>query len=188
MEFFYSIFYNIKFKFNFLKFYIFLLIFGFAIFRDWSTKLHRRIENNSFLCLSLNYSTYFLRDTGLPRDHLWRLHIHILYQYWFVSLILFGMLSSFLSWIYLSFRDLVSLSFSFYFFFYFLKKEIDSHPLDACTLMMKNIKKIKKELHLYRCVISNFFFFSLKNKIDLFSFERCWILHIRNYDFYFNSS
>lgn len=49
--------------------------------------------------------------------------------------------------------------FFFIFFFYFLKKEIDSHPLDACTLMMKNIKKIKKELHLYRCVISNFFFF-----------------------------
>lgn len=71
------------------------------------------------LCLSLNYSTYFFRDTGLPRDHLWRLHIHILSQYWFVSLILFGMLSSFLSWIYLSFRDLVSLSFSFCFFFHF---------------------------------------------------------------------
>lgn len=146
MEFFYSIFYNIKFKFNFLKFYIFLLIFGFAIFRDWSTKLHRRIENNSFLCLSLNYSTYFLRDTGLPKDHLWRLHIHILYQYWFVSLILFGMLSSFLSWIYLSFRDLVSLSFSFLFFFLFSKKR-DRFASSRCMHIndekyLKNKKRI----------------------------------------------
>lgn len=111
------------------------------------------------LCLSLNYSTYFFRDTELPRDHLWRLHIHILSQYWFFSLILFGMLSSFLSWIYLSFRDLVSLSFSFFYFFYFFKR--DRFVSSRRMLIMEDIKK-KKELHLYRYIISYmliFFFF-----------------------------
>lgn len=112
------------------------------------------------LCLSLNYSTYFFRDTELPRDHLWRLHIHILSQYWFFSLILFGMLSSFLSWIYLSFRDFrVSLSFSFFYFFYFFKR--NRFVFSRRMLIMKDIKK-KKELHLYRYIISYmliFFFF-----------------------------
>lgn len=127
------------------------------------------------LCLSLNYSTYFFRDTGLPRDHLWRLHIHILSQYWFVSLILFGMLSSFLSWIYLSFRDLVSLSFSFcfffHFFFYFFKR--DRFASSRCILIMKDIIKKKKKNCIFIISYVNFFFFSLMNKIDLFSFERC---------------
>lgn len=115
------------------------------------------------LCLSLNYSTYFFRDTELPRDHLWRLHIHILSQYWFFSLILFGMLSSFLSWIYLSFRDLVSLSFSFFYFFYFFKR--DRFVSSRRMLIMEDIKK-KKELHLYRYIISYmliFFFFNEYN-------------------------
>lgn len=129
------------------------------------------------LCLSLNYSTYFFRDTELPRDHLWRLHIHILSQYWFFSLILFGMLSSFLSWIYLSFRDLVSLSFSFFYFFYFFKR--DRFVSSRRMLIMEDIKKKKKkkkELHLYRCIISYvnfFFFFKLTSITDSFSFEYC---------------
>lgn len=104
------------------------------------------------LCLSLNYSTYFFRDTGLPRDHLWRLHIHILSQYWFVSLILFGMLSSFLSWIYLSFRDLVSLSFSFCFFFHFFFYFFQKRSIRILSMHINNeryYKKKKKELHLY---------------------------------------
>lgn len=124
------------------------------------------------LCLSLNYSTYFFRDTELPRDHLWRLHIHILSQYWFFSLILFGMLSSFLSWIYLSFRDLVSLSFSFFYFFYFFKR--DRFVSSRRMLIMEDIKKKKRiaSLSLYYILYVNFFFF-LTSITDSFSFEYC---------------
>lgn len=127
------------------------------------------------LCLSLNYSTYFFRDTGLPRDHLWRLHIHILSQYWFVSLILFGMLSSFLSWIYLSFRDLVNLSFSFCFFFHFFFYFFQKRSIRILSMHINNERYYKKKKRNCIFIISyvNFFFFSLTNKIDLFSFERC---------------
>lgn len=113
------------------------------------------------LCLSLNYSTYFFRDTGLPRDHLWRLHIHILSQYWFVSLILFGMLSSFLSWIYLSFRDLVSLSFSFCFFFHFFLF-FQKRSIRILSMHINNeryYKKKKKKNCIFITSYVNFFFF-----------------------------
>lgn len=113
------------------------------------------------LCLSLNYSTYFFRDTGLPRDHLWRLHIHILSQYWFVSLILFGMLSSFLSWIYLSFRDLVSLSFSFCFFFHFFFYFFQKRSIRILSMHINNERYYKKKKKNCIFIISyvNFFFF-----------------------------
>lgn len=113
------------------------------------------------LCLSLNYSTYFFRDTGLPRDHLWRLHIHILSQYWFVSLILFGMLSSFLSWIYLSFRDLVSLSFSFCFFFSFFFLFFQKRSIRILSMHINNERYYKKKKKNCIFIISyvNFFFF-----------------------------
>lgn len=114
------------------------------------------------LCLSLNYSTYFFRDTGLPRDHLWRLHIHILSQYWFVSLILFGMLSSFLSWIYLSFRDLVSLSFSFCFFFSFFFLFFQKRSIRILSMHINNERYYKKKKR--NCIfITSYvnFFFSL---------------------------
>lgn len=115
------------------------------------------------LCLSLNYSTYFFRDTGLPRDHLWRLHIHILSQYWFVSLILFGMLSSFLSWIYLSFRDLVSLSFSFCFFFHFFFYFFQKRSIRILSMHINNeryYKKKKKRIASLSYFTLIFFFFS----------------------------
>lgn len=113
------------------------------------------------LCLSLNYSTYFFRDTGLPRDHLWRLHIHILSQYWFVSLILFGMLSSFLSWIYLSFRDLVSLSFSFCFFFHFFFLFFQKRSIRILSMHINNERYYKKKKNcIFIISYVNFFFFS----------------------------